>query len=50
MDRKVQKVKSGYQVVIPKQFCDMIGIDTATVMDMRYKNGELILTPKNTGA
>lgn len=47
MQRKVQKLRNGYQVVIPKQFADMVGITEATIMEMRYENNELIMEPKN---
>jgi antitoxin component of MazEF toxin-antitoxin module len=49
MERKVQKIRNGFQVVIPKQFADMIGITSATVMEMRYENNELVMTPKHAG-
>jgi bifunctional DNA-binding transcriptional regulator/antitoxin component of YhaV-PrlF toxin-antitoxin module len=46
MKRKVQKIRSGYQVVIPKQFADMIGITTGTMMEMSYEKGKIIMDPK----
>lgn len=46
MERKVQKIGSGYQIVIPKQFADMIGITSSTVMKMTYEKGKIIMDPK----
>lgn len=46
MERKVQKIRSGYQVVIPKQFADMIGIIPGTMMEMSYEDGKVIMNPK----
>lgn len=46
MNRKVQKIRSGYQIVIPKQFADMIGITQGTTMEMSYEKGKIIMDPK----
>jgi len=43
--RKVQKVRTGFQIVIPKQFADMVGITSGIEMEMRYQNNELVMTP-----
>jgi AbrB family looped-hinge helix DNA binding protein len=47
MERKVQKIKSSYQIVIPKQFADMLRITPGTMMNMAYENGKIIMDPKN---
>lgn len=46
MKRKVQKIKCGYQIVIPKQFADMIGITPGTMMEMSYEDGKIVMKPK----
>lgn len=46
MERKVQKIRSGYQIVIPKQFADMIGITHGTMMEMSYEDGKIVMNPK----
>ncbi|WP_321420486.1 AbrB/MazE/SpoVT family DNA-binding domain-containing protein [uncultured Methanomethylovorans sp.] len=45
MKRKVQKIRDSYQVVIPKQFADMVGIGAGTMMEIEYRNRKIIMCP-----
>jgi len=45
LTRKIQKIKESYQVVIPRQFADMIGLSPGTMMGIEYENNRIVMTP-----